>query len=914
MSNANEPRERSEPSKRRASERVGEAEGRSPSEELDRTGFAAIWSSDGVTRSMAATGTGLPADLPFLFSAGQQLGPYLIVRPLGKGGMGQVYEAEESESGRRIAIKILSRGLGDDEERERFLREGQLAASLSHPNAVYVFGTTEVQGFPIIAMELAPGGTLKDRLADGTPLAAVSVVDAILQVIAGLDAAASIGILHRDIKPSNCFVHGDGRTLIGDFGLSVATSNRGGGARSAGTILGTPGFASPEQLRGEALDVRSDIYSVGATIFYMLAGRAPFDGQSTTALIERVATEPPPSLTTVRPDLPRRLAFVVAKCLAKTPGERYANYAALAAALRPFSSAELKAAPIFRRMLAGWIDLSVVALPAIAVRHLFDLKPLSASYPLDGAIVTLTALAAMLLYYGLFEATLGATPGKAIFGLRVVDAANVPPSLPTAALRALMFGLPLQLVTRAATLLILISRPELSSGVVSATAGAFCVVALFVTARRSNGYMALHDRATATRVVRKRTDAEARERRERAELADIPRPAGDARIGPYLVPADTTLPVASAMSIEGYDDRLGRRIWIDVLPPGSSPLAALRRDLGRPGRARWLAGRRSGDECWDAYEAIEGAPVHAAASEPQRWSRVRHWLVDLAHEIAAGLDDGSLPALGVQRVWIDRDDRARILDWTDPGSGRPSIDPDANVPELVAAQRLLYAVTVGALLGIAPDAAQDRTPDVPLPLPARRLLLSLRDGAFKTTAALMHAVNAMTAVPAVFPKVRRAAQIGALAIFPMLITLVTAGSVLFSSDVRAVVDSPSTLWTVMLAVGAGMLAFEAPFALLGALVTGSGFTFRPFGAALVNRRGERVSRLRALWRAMVTWSLPCALLLLFADGDSGKSVTATRLAAQSLGVGLVVAAAIWTALHPSRSIQDRLAGTWVVPR
>src|SRR6266849_8824875 len=138
----------------------------------DDAGFAAMWSSDGATRSFSpsATGTGLPADLPFLFSSGQTFGPYLIVRPLGKGGMGQVYEAEETDSGRRVAVKILSRGLGDDEERERFLREGRLAASLSHPNTVYVFGTTEVQGFPVIAMELAPGGTLKDLLVDGTPL------------------------------------------------------------------------------------------------------------------------------------------------------------------------------------------------------------------------------------------------------------------------------------------------------------------------------------------------------------------------------------------------------------------------------------------------------------------------------------------------------------------------------------------------------------------------------------------------------------------------------------------------------------------------------------------------------------------------------------------------------------------------
>ena len=291
-----------------------------PTQEID---FAAMWSSDGLTRSLSptATATGLPTDLPFLFAPGQRFGPYLIVRPLGKGGMGQVYEAEETESGRRIAMKILSRGLGDDEERDRFLREGQLAASLSHPNCVYVFGTTEVQGFPVIAMELAPGGTLKDLVVDGKPLTPAAAVDAILQVIAGLDAAAALGILHRDIKPSNCFVDRDGRVLVGDFGLSMTTLARDEQTLAvAGTIMGTPGFASPEQLRGEPLDVRSDIYSVGATLFYLLTGRAPFDDKSIVTLITRVATEAPPVLTSFRPDVPARLASLVARCLAKTPG------------------------------------------------------------------------------------------------------------------------------------------------------------------------------------------------------------------------------------------------------------------------------------------------------------------------------------------------------------------------------------------------------------------------------------------------------------------------------------------------------------------------------------------------------------------------------------------------------------------
>ena len=335
------------------------------------TDFEAMWSSDGMTRSFSSATAGLPADLPFLFQAGQRFGPYLIIRPLGKGGMGQVYQAEESESGRRVAMKILSRGLGDDEERERFLSEGRVAASLSHPNSVYIFGTCEVQGLPVIAMELAPGGTLKDLLVDGQPLAPPAAVDAILQVIAGLHEAAALGILHRDIKPSNCFVDRDGRILVGDFGLSIATLAREPGTSAGmGMIAGTPGFASPEQLRGEPLDVRSDIYSVGATIYYLLTGRPPFVEERVTVLVTRMATEIPASPAAIRRDVPKGLAAVVMRCLARTPQERYADYRALAAALEPFRSTTQVAAGLSRRFFASVADSIVSSLVLTPVNML----------------------------------------------------------------------------------------------------------------------------------------------------------------------------------------------------------------------------------------------------------------------------------------------------------------------------------------------------------------------------------------------------------------------------------------------------------------------------------------------------------------------------------------------------------------
>src|SRR5689334_7546983 len=162
---------------------------------------------DGLTVASGAAAV-LGAVAPQL-SEGQSWGPYRIGRLLGRGGMGEVHEAEHVDSGRRIALKVLRSRLHDADERARFLREGQLAASISHPHTVYIFGSEEIAGAPVISMELLPGGTLKDRVAAEGPLPPAVAVSAVLDIIGGLDAAQAAGILHRDIKPSNCFVDND---------------------------------------------------------------------------------------------------------------------------------------------------------------------------------------------------------------------------------------------------------------------------------------------------------------------------------------------------------------------------------------------------------------------------------------------------------------------------------------------------------------------------------------------------------------------------------------------------------------------------------------------------------------------------------------------------------------------------------
>ena len=205
----------------------------------------------------AVTGDAAQSGARISLTPGQRLGHYRILRFLGEGGMGEVYEAEDDENGRRVALKTVRRMSPGRLGRARFLQEGRLAASISHPNVVYVFGTEEIDGIPVIATEIATGGTFKDRVMTGGRLTPALAIDWILQLIAGLEAAADAGVLHRDVKPSNCFTDGEGRVKIGDFGLAISTDElERADLTLPGTVLGTPAYASPEQMRGQPVDVQ----------------------------------------------------------------------------------------------------------------------------------------------------------------------------------------------------------------------------------------------------------------------------------------------------------------------------------------------------------------------------------------------------------------------------------------------------------------------------------------------------------------------------------------------------------------------------------------------------------------------------------------------------------------------------------
>lgn len=267
---------------------------------------------------------------------GRRLGAYVVEDLLGEGAMGAVYVATDVNLRREVALKVIRRSLAEDPQYcDRFLREARAAARLSHPNIVHVYSAGAEGGIAYLALELVRGGSLADlvRRAGGRlpPRCACEIArDAAL----GLGAAHEQGIVHRDVKPDNLLVDGDartGRVKITDFGVARVAA---GGQRitQSGLFVGTPRYASPEQCRGESLDGRSDLYSLGVCLFEMLSGTLPHESTSATplALLSKIANDPPRPLFAVAPAVSARVAAIVDRLLEKEPAARYRDAAALA--------------------------------------------------------------------------------------------------------------------------------------------------------------------------------------------------------------------------------------------------------------------------------------------------------------------------------------------------------------------------------------------------------------------------------------------------------------------------------------------------------------------------------------------------------------------------------------------------------
>ena len=309
------------------------------------------------------------------FMTGRTFEHYEVEEELGRGGMGVVYRARDTKLGRQVALKVLPPDLtGDEERKDRFKREARLAARLTHPAIAQIYDVDEGPDGIFMAMELVEGRTVRS-LIQARELDLLGAVEIAIQVAGGLQSAHEAGIVHRDIKPENLIVTPDGHAKILDFGLAKLLEAPKQGAQSpdgisnmetlaktqAGFVLGTLRYMSPEQARGQAVDSRSDIFSLGIVLYEMVTGSLPFSGASPLDTLHAIAFEETRPITALRPNLPPSLQRVVSRCLRKRASDRYADAKELAADLktvqREVESGISSKAPFAARLQESWRSL-----------------------------------------------------------------------------------------------------------------------------------------------------------------------------------------------------------------------------------------------------------------------------------------------------------------------------------------------------------------------------------------------------------------------------------------------------------------------------------------------------------------------------------------------------------------------------
>lgn len=324
---------------------------------------------------------------------GKQIGLYRLLERIGSGGMGVVYRALDTRLGREAALKFLNDAMRQDiRARERFEREARAASALNHPNICTVYGVDDFEGHPFLAMELLKGRTLADEIA-GKPLPTERLFEIAIPVLSALSAAHAEGIIHRDLKPANIFLTDNDHVKILDFGLAkqttiVTAAHRGPNAEdtnttveftTAGMILGTVSYMSPEQIRAEALDARSDLFSMGAVLYEMATGQQAFPGRMPVLVLDAILNRPPAQIAEANPECPAGLAAIISKCLEKDRERRYLSASDLASDLRAFErDSALPLVSIPKAPLASrprlWVGLIVLLVAIAAVAGVYVLK------------------------------------------------------------------------------------------------------------------------------------------------------------------------------------------------------------------------------------------------------------------------------------------------------------------------------------------------------------------------------------------------------------------------------------------------------------------------------------------------------------------------------------------------------------
>jgi hypothetical protein len=352
-------------------------------------------------------------------AVGAEIAGYRIEELAGRGGMGDVYRAFDTRLERPIALKLLSRGLADDETfRERLLRESRLAASLDHPNVVPIYEAGEADDRLFIAMRYVDGTDLKALLRRDGALEPDRAVAIAVQVADALDAAHARGLVHRDVKPSNVLLDQQGgreHAYLADFGLTQSVSDR---APTDGQLMGTVDYVAPEQIRGDDVDARADVYALGCLLFETLTGTLPFSGASEVGVVFAHLEEPPPAASERNPTLPRAVDAVLARAMAKDREERQASCGELVEETRRALGLATRGGPRWRIVIPVAIAAAVVAAAIVAGALLLRGNGATPSSP-TGSIVRIdaaTGKTAGAIRLGSYPSTIAASGGNVWVG------------------------------------------------------------------------------------------------------------------------------------------------------------------------------------------------------------------------------------------------------------------------------------------------------------------------------------------------------------------------------------------------------------------------------------------------------------------------------------------------------------------
>ncbi len=724
------------------------------------------------------------------------------------------------------------------------------------------------------------------------------------------------------MKPSNCFVAEDGRVKIGDFGLAKSLS----GAvhlTKTGSFLGTPLFASPEQVRNDPLNQQTDVYSVAATLYFLLTGRAPFQGKDAAATLARIVADPVPSMQTLRPEIPVALDKVVLKGLERNRERRYRNLGEFRQALHPFLANQLSIAGLGLRFGAYWIDVMIpgIATGALSLFVIFVLL----NFPDDPRSDAWFSIGWSLLFGGYFLVTEwlgGCSLGKWLTRLRVCPAGGrAAPGFFPMCLRTALFILLISLGSWVGDLARLFGRPFADAKlgdpawIVEVSLSLFGLILLLAPMRKRNGYRGLHEWASGTRVIRMPQPPRRRVLRARLPdqgASDLIQPVGfPEQIGSFAVHGAITWSPQSSVLL-GEDPALKRQVWIWLRPLAAAPLAEVRHQTDRSTRLRWLAGGKDAQWQWDAFLAPTGTSITNLIRDGSlTWAEVRPLFEELTDELAAAEKDGTLPdSLTVDQVWIQPTGQVQLLDMN---VAQASTCSNAVAKPAASSLALLHEFAALALEGAPrPPGNAEAHIRSPLPVHAADLLRRLRapQQPFENLEQVQTALRQTQNQPTELTRGRR-------------LELLVVSSILHAGLAPVFLTPFVAPFTLRSASRPGLLIFFLCFIILSIVwtfLTRQGISLPLSKITLVDAAGRRAPRWRCAARIALFW-LPWLVLIGLSEVHWGATLAAWGWAAPLLNwavpialVSLAVVYLISIFWSPARSFHDRLAGTFLVPR